>query len=178
MDPTEIHKLLVKGMRKQTVMQLAKEANEDTNIYRVLLDVISSDNGTPAMKASWVLGNAARLNKAPAQRFGKQLLQLLITAEVGGVQRELLKVLEVVALSEEDEGKFVDTCFALLRSPGLDVGIRYYCLRILRAKAKKYPDLKPELISSLEEIVEWHNEVWKRHTAKAIQALEKISKKK
>lgn len=178
MKKIELSEVLVKGMGKHVVDKLAAQANDDPVLYRELLDVLETQETTPAMKASWVLANAARLDKAPAQKHGSRFLQLLFNARIGGVQRELMKVLEVVELSDEEEGRFVDLCFQLLRQPGLDVGIRYYGLRILRQKVKKYPDLKPELITSLEEVLSWHNDVWKRHTSNAIVALKKPGRKK
>jgi hypothetical protein len=178
MKEVELHKVLVKGMAKRAADDLAAMANSNPELYLKLLDAIASGEQTHAMKASWVLGHAARMDKNPAQKHGHRLLQLLLQAKVGGVQREILKVLELVSLSEEDEGRFVDLCFELLRRPGLDVAIRYYCLRVLRQKVKKYPELKIELVSTLEEIRDWHNDVWTRYSSKAILSLLKAGSKR
>ena len=62
-----------------------------------------------------------------------------------------------------------------MRRPGIDVGIRYYCLRILQRKVMQYPELKDELMLTLEEILDWHNQVWKKYL---IKAMEKLRKKK
>jgi hypothetical protein len=171
----DLNALLVKGLGKKAVMDLAEKANVDPEFYLELLHVIENGEVTPAMKASWVLGNAARLDSTPAQRHGWKILGLLKTASIGGVQRELLKVLEVVKFKDNADGEFVDYCFDLMRRPGIDVGIRYYCLRILQRKVMQYPELKDELMLTLEEILDWHNQVWKKYL---IKAMEKLRKKK
>ncbi len=166
-----LNDVLVKGLGKKATLEFAELANADKNFYSQLLRVIDKGETTPAMKASWILGTAARLDAQPAQRQIEKLIGLLEKATIGGVQRELLKVLEVVKMNPESEGIFVDYCFKLIQRPGIDVGIRYYCLRILKRALKKYPDLKGELIMALEEIQDWHNAPWKRYITKALNSL-------
>jgi len=174
----DIKSLLVKGLGKKATTELALRANSDTAFYELLLASIKTGEQTPAMKASWIIGTAARLDAAPAQAHAGALFKLLKAASIGGVQRELLKTLEVVRFGDDIEGEFVDYCFQLIRKPGIDVGIRYYCLRILQKRSRKYPELKDELCLILEEIQDWHNEVWKRHTFKARQKLSFQKRKK
>ena len=162
---------LVKGLGKKGAVEFAQMANADADVYREFIDIIDQGETTPAMKASWILGTAARLDPLPAQAHGPAWIRLLEHTKIGGVQRELLKVLEVVKMSPDTEGKFIDFCFELMRRPAIDVGIRYYCLRILNRAVKKYPDLKGEICMTLEEIQDWHNDVWKRYVAKALKKL-------
>jgi hypothetical protein len=169
---------LVKGLGKKNAIEFAQMANAHPQIYQEFIDIIESGESTPAMKASWILGTAARIDALPAQPHGPVLIRLLEQAAIGGVQRELLKVLEVVKMDADTEGKFIDYCFRLMRRPGIDVAIRYYCLRILNRAVKKYPDLKGELILTMEEIQDWHNDVWKRHISKAIKKMSLSVKKK
>jgi hypothetical protein len=48
----------------------------------------------------------------------------------------------------------------------------------LQKRSRKYPELKDELCLILEEIQDWHNDVWKRHTYKSRQKLLATKKKK
>lgn len=173
MKKEDVLSLLVKGLGKQAAVDLGTRAAEDAKFFELLVDQIRSGKKTPAMKASWVLQHAASLNQQLATKHAEEFMTLLEKERVGGVQRELLKILGHCKWTADDEGKYIDICFKFLNSPTADVGAKYHCISNIKSVLKKHPELKGELLASLESQKELYTDAWKRYTSKLIAQLEK-----
>lgn len=169
----DVEKFLVKGLSKKMVVELAERAAIDVNFFVDLIDQIKSGKKTPAMKASWVLQNASFINPKLATDRAAIFIDLLKKEKVGGVQRELLKILGHIKWNEELEGVYIDLCFQFLNSPTADVGAKYHCIANIKGVLKKYPELKQELIVSIESQLELYTDAWKRYAGKLLNTLKK-----
>lgn len=169
----DVEKFLVKGLGKKEVVELAERAASDAVFFDALIDHIKSGKKTPAMKASWVLQNASEINRDFATDRASLFLSLLKDERVGGVQRELLKILGHIKWSDELEGAYIDMCFQFLNSPTADLGAKYHCIANIKSVLKKYPELKQELIVSIEPQLELYTDAWKRYATKFLLSLQK-----
>ena len=73
--------------------------------------------------------------------------------ESEGPRRSFLKILADVPcdLNEDQKGMLANVCFDWIQSENQPVAIKVYCMQILAGIAESEPDLKPELISVIEE---------------------------
>lgn len=161
--------LLVKGLGKKAVTELAAAAAVDETLYKTLLKNVAADESTRAAKSAWALSHVSDINHQFPLKHVDELLRILQSATVGGIQRELLKTLYPIKLTEKQYGKLIDLSFRFLSDPKTDVGVKYYATYILTEAIKLYPDLNQEFILALEETASWHNEVWQRHVRKLIK---------
>jgi hypothetical protein len=157
---------LVKGLGKEQVLKLAQAASNDKSFCRELVKYIEVDESTRAAKAAWVLSHVASSHPDVLKQHVQSMLSVLSKAKTGGIQRELLKSLYHLKLSDTDFSKLIDLSFRYLADRNTDVGVKYYSTYILSDALKKYPDLSNEVKCALEETSTWHNEVWQRHVAK------------
>jgi hypothetical protein len=170
------------GMKKDEVNALVQEALASDHVFVQLTDFVASTNKIHAMKASWVLGHVSTLDNRMANAFLDHWRKTLETTRIGGVQREMVKILSNCKLPEEMEGWFLDKCFALINSPAADPASKYHSLAFVTKQLKKYPELKEELASILEGQLTWHTPAWQRYIAKHIAKLrapeKRLSQKK
>lgn len=157
---------LVKGLGKEQVLKLAQAASNDKSFCRELVKYIEVDESTRAAKAAWVLSHVASSRPDVLKQHIQSMLSVLGKAKTGGIQRELLKALYHMKLSENDYGKLIDLSFRFLSDRDSDVGVKYYSTYILYEAIKRYPDLANEVRCAMEETSAWHNAVWQRHVAK------------
>lgn len=68
-----------------------------------------------------------------------------------GHQRELLKILEKIKLTQEQEGKLFDLCISLWKRIDKSPSVRIKAFQQLCKTASKYPELKKELIHFTSE---------------------------
>ncbi len=166
--------LLVKGIGKNDIAVIAANASSDEQMFCQLLEIIQSDNGTPAMKASWIIGTAADKKQTQLiEKYSDSIMNLVLTKSTGGVVRELMKALTASKLSDEQQGVYLDFCFRQLTRNDVDVAIKYNANKYIEKALKKYPELKSEFISILESLLDSHNDAWKKYTARIIARLNK-----
>jgi hypothetical protein len=164
---------LIVGMKKEDVNLLVKEVLASESLYAEMVSYAMSNNRTQAMKAAWVLGHASGYDKATPSRYIREWKLALETTRVGGVQRELVKIMGNCTLPEEIAGWFLDKCFSLLQSPASEPASKYHSLTYLIRQTKIYPELKEELANVLESQLNWHTPAWQRYAAKHITKLRK-----
>jgi hypothetical protein len=165
--------ILTKGMHKSDVDLCASAVVQQPKLFEELLDIVAKGEVTPAMKAAWILGKASELNRALPAKHVARIIELLSLAKVSGVQRELIKTLFKLNLQEEEESRLLDLCFHFLNHAESDVAVRNQALKILLALTKKYPDLKQEVIVSLEAQLEYNTEAWARYSGKTLAKLKR-----
>jgi hypothetical protein len=108
-----------------------------------------------------------------ANLFLKQWRETLDKTLNPSVQREILKIISHCSLPEEMEGWFLNKCFMILQSPTTEVAAKYHSISFILAQTKRFPELKLELVSILEEQVTWHTPAWQRYIGKIITKLTK-----
>jgi len=165
--------LLVTGMSKQQVLVIARQGANDEAFFTELMDAIRSGERTPAMKAAWILGAITDIDQTFSKKNSKEIFQLLKEAQIGGVERELMKVLMDVSLDEDTRGKFIDHSFRLLMKADSDVAVKYNAIKVIERSLKIYPELKSEFIDVLESQLEIFTDAGKRYIAKLLGRLRK-----
>lgn len=171
-----INEILVKGIGKKEVALLALEASKDEKFFLELLRVIEVGEKTPAMKATWIIGTSAEKDARLIQKHSSRILEILLADKQSGYMRELIKALVEVQLQEKDEGPFINYCFEQLNRNGIDVAIKYASIKGIEKFLSKYPELKVELISTLESQLDLNTEAWKRYVTRIISRLNKTKR--
>ncbi len=147
----QFDQILKTRMGKQECLALVAYVLENPDSYRQLLDYVTNGTDAQAMKASWVMAHIRKRDDSFSLQYQTKLLQLLTVAEIGGVQRELLKCLEGLPLNEVNEQLLLNYTWAGLTTMEYDFAVRYLCLRVLRFYAKRNPEFLIEL-KSIESI--------------------------
>ena len=132
-------------MGKQECLALVAHVLENPDSYRQLLDYVTNGNDAQAMKASWVMAHIRKQDGSFSLKHQNELLQLLQSASIGGVQRELLKCLEGLALRAANEQALLNYAWSGLTVREDVFDVRYLCLRVLRFYARRYPEFLTEL---------------------------------
>jgi len=95
-------------------------------------------------RAAWVVHHIMKKNDSRLQKDLHQIIKN-ISDKDDGHQRELLKIVRKMKLSEKDEGYFFDVCVNLWEEVHKKPATRYYAGLFIIEMSKKYPDIKNEL---------------------------------
>lgn len=138
-------------MGKVECLALTDHVLDHPETYPLLIGFVSKGSETQAMKASWVMAHVRKRDASFSLNNQSQLIDLLLQARIGGVQRELLKCLEGLHLDETNQEELLNFAWTGLTNMEYDFAVRYLCLRVLRFYAKRHKDLLQEL-KSIEAI--------------------------
>ena len=95
-------------------------------------------------RAAWLLWSCLEKNDVRIQPHIQSLIEGLKNKK-DGHQRELLKILIVMELSEEQESCLLDFCIQLWKDIQKTPSVRYTTFRFMHLIAAKYPELTNEI---------------------------------
>jgi hypothetical protein len=125
------------------------------------------------MRAARVIEESVRRYKRFAEPRVEQFIAVLTWHTNDGVKRAFLKVLEgflPYAISDDLLGLLISICFDKLN--GIEsVAVKYYSINCLMKIVKREPDLKHELLESLEYQIGRNTVAFDRYMKKRIKQL-------
>lgn len=101
-------------------------------------------------RAAWALDTVCDTHPDWAQPYAERLVEALSYFKHDGLKRHSLHLLSRIDVPEEKSGELIDICFSWLVSPTEAVAAKVYSMEILYRFSQQFPDLKRELIDSIE----------------------------
>ncbi len=103
-----------------------------------------------AWKAAWLLNQALKQKEL---RLEDKVFSICkaVPGKPSGHMRELLKLLENVELSQENEGPIFDIAISCWEDLGAQSSCRMVAFRLMLSVGKKHPELIPEIQSMSDE---------------------------
>ena len=118
--------------------------------FNEALDLAISDDQPFAWRSAFYLGSCMDDNDARVKKYIKPILTR-IKSKNDGHQRELLKILYRMKLSDKEEGIVFDTCIRLWEQIGKDPSVRITALKFILKIAKPHPELLNEITPLMQD---------------------------
>jgi len=150
-EHSDLKKLLSDSSRF-TVDVATNLIDRNPEIFSKMLDFALLDLGAYSMRAARVVYFSSLRHPGLIRPYLPALVQKLSGMKNDGLKREMTKTIAVQPLQydEETAGSLVDTCFAFMNSQQEKVAVKVYAMEILFKLSEIYPDLRQELICSIE----------------------------
>ncbi len=147
----ELEDLLADSSRK-TVDIAVSFIGDDPVLFQKMLDFALLDKYPYAMRAARVIQVISEANPIRLAPFIDTIVLAMPHFKTGGLNRSMLRVLafHIDEMSEEQLGILVDVCFRNVLNSKEKPAIKVYSMDILYEISNLYPDIKHELISSIE----------------------------
>ena len=146
---------------KRSILAVGKEELEiwkravvaDEQLFSQLFQLIFSGDKRLAWRSCWIIDNASEY--APgllADKLPKIIAGFLTTTD-GSLKRHFTRMLCRYQIPEENLGEIVNRAFKLL-APSEPISVRVFAMQLLFNISLRLPDLKGELTSVLENLVD------------------------
>jgi hypothetical protein len=137
--------------------------------FKEAINLAISEKQPYAWRASWVLWSYMKTDDTRVKPFLKKIIHA-IEGKPQGQQRELLKIIYFMELSEENEGPLFDICTKIWLEIKKSPSVRMNSLKVLVKIAQKHPALKEEILFlTRKEYLETLSPGVKRSISKLIQ---------
>jgi hypothetical protein len=148
-------------------------ANQE--LFDALLEFTLKEEKIYTMRASRVVYLCAHHNPQLLLPHLSFLVKNIQNYKDESLKRNFGKILTEFTkyLNEDEEGILIDQCFKWILSPDEKVVIKIYGLDIIYEFTNKYPELKTELISSIEDQLPKNSIAFKSKGKKLLQKLYK-----
>lgn len=135
-----------------------------------LAPLLAEDPKT-ANRFLWLLSNVGDVDKQKLKGFLPKLFELRDTYTLIDYTVAFCKYWHLCGVPEEQESEAINLCFQWLNNPKLKVSIKYYCMWVLRDLVPRYPELKGELLASLQAQQELNTATFRKQAGKVLEDL-------
>lgn len=152
-DRVDIVKTRLETLGKQEIYLWKELVKRDETLFAEIYQLIYSENPRIAWHAAWVIDHVSEEDPAKLKPYVPELIDRLPSLKSSSLRRHFTRMLLSQEIPEHLLGTLVDVLYNLL-SPEEAVAVRANSLQLLYNISMIEPDLKPELISVIEGILE------------------------
>lgn len=105
-----------------------------------------------AWRAAWTMEKINDKRPEMIYPFLNELIARVEKTNKNGLKRHFLKMISLQPLPKDITGSFVDYCFRVLLSSDEPIAVRAHAMQILYNVCQEIPELKNELVESIESI--------------------------
>ena len=151
-DSMELKDLLFDSSRRTADIAVGL-VGDNPEIFKKFFDLALEDKTPYAMRAARVVQLACNNHPLLIRPYTKELILKFNSFRNDGLRRSILKIFTERSLNLDDEslGILVDFCFTCLVSASEKPAMKMYSMVILFKISQFYPDIKSELISTVED---------------------------
>ncbi|TVQ08580.1 MAG: hypothetical protein EA361_16375 [Bacteroidetes bacterium] len=124
--------------------ELVKLLNADREKFDETLLIALENKHPVSWRAAWMLYHTMEEKDRRLQPYLPQLIRAL-KGKGDGHQRELLRIIGLLEITEEYEGILFDACMEIWEQVGKIPSVRIFAFRLIVQIARKYPELKNEI---------------------------------
>lgn len=136
-----LDEILSNRLRKDEMLAYLSKNPKEIN---QALTILVSGKKPQAWKCAWLIAHHMDYNDPLVRPIIDQLITNLDKKE-DGYQREILKILVKMELSDVQEGRLFDICMTTWESISKSPSVRITAFKFLIQTVKKYPELRNEI---------------------------------
>lgn len=136
-----LHNILTNRFQKKRMVAFL---NENPNLFDETIAIALGNAKPQAWRATWLIGQYVEQNDKRIKPHINSILKVILGKE-DGHQRELLKVLLKMELTEKQEGILFDKSITIWEDINKSSSVRSIAFLILSNIVKKYPELLTEI---------------------------------
>ena len=140
MNKTRLQEILTTVYKEQMIEFLKTHPEQ----FGEALEMAVGDEQPYCWRSAWLLWSCMEGNDKRIQAYIDKFLEVMPNKK-DGHQRELLKILSMMELDENQEGRLFDICMNLWESINKRPSVRSNALMFILKTAKKYPELSGEI---------------------------------
>ncbi|HHH52717.1 MAG TPA: hypothetical protein ENK91_03595 [Bacteroidetes bacterium] len=130
--------------RKISIKNMTEWMEQNPEHFDRLISLSLGHNKPFNWRAAWLINHIIKTNDSRIRKYTDSFIDT-IDDKNDGHQREILKILFLMKLDEEQEGKLFNKCMDIWEKIGKSSSVRIKAFEFLMKTASKYPELKNEL---------------------------------
>lgn len=149
----DLREEILKDRSKENMIRLASILSEEKSLIEKLLNLIRIEKEeSPAIRLAWLIQHLDDFNQKSLIPYQKDILEILEDGSpFDGVKRALVRALSMQTIKEEKLGIAAEICFNYLHSAEESIAVKVHAMTVLWKIVQRIPELRDELIFSLEE---------------------------
>ncbi len=152
-----IFRQLEKTHSKENSLEIISYIGKDEKRFKELMDCFfagTKDYRVP-QRAAHVVSLGFDKHPELIRPYLNQLIEHLCNPDLkGSLKRNILRILQFSEIPEKQRGDVYKRTYELLENPKEEIAVRAFAMTVLYNIAEFYPELKPELKSTIQFVLE------------------------
>jgi hypothetical protein len=149
-----IKEALLKEHTKINTMRIVNYIGDDKLYFKELMELFLTGEYRITQRAAWVMSFCAISHPELMKPYFKKILAKLREPNIhDALKRNVVKILSEIELPENFYGEIYEICFNYLRSMDENIAVKAHSMAVLEKICHKFPELKFELITTLEDMI-------------------------
>ena len=137
-----------------------------------LFDLFLKDEYRVVQRAAWPLSYAVIAHPEFIEKHFSKLLKNLDKPGIhNSVKRNTVRLLQDIQIPEKFQGQVMDICFGYISSPTEFVAVKAFALTVLENLSKKYPEIRSELKTIIEDRWDYESAAFRARGKKILKSL-------
>jgi len=137
-----------------------------------LFDLFLKDEYRVVQRAAWPLSYAVIAHPEFIKKHFSKLLKNLDKSGIhNSVKRNTVRLMQDIQIPEKFHGQVMNVCFGYIGSPTEAVAVKAFALKILENLSKKYPEIRSELKTIIEDRWDYESAAFRTRGKKILKSL-------
>lgn len=137
-----------------------------------LFDLFLKDEYRVVQRAAWPLSYAVIAHPEFIKKHFSKLLKNLDKPGIhNSVKRNTVRLMQDIQIPEKFHGQVMNICFDFISSPDEAVAVKAFALTVLENLSKKYPEIKSELKTIIEDRWDYESAAFRARGKKILKSL-------
>ncbi len=145
-----IKSFLAERRNKKEILKFVHYIGENQKKFDELISFCFGKDVKLAQHAAWPLGYCAEKHPNLAKKHIRRMIKQISHLGHPAIRRSFLKIFEYAEIPASEEAKLISECFQFINRKEEFVAVKVFAMSVIARYCKKYPELWPELKSSIE----------------------------
>lgn len=146
--------LLLEEHSRLNTERIAQMALKDKAIFDDIMHRYGGEDALFNQRAAWVISIISDQNPNAFVGYEEKLLKMLVEEHHPAIKRNISRMMMTIPIPDLLHGKCLDIFFEMLNHPQEHHASRANAMSVLERLSKIYPEIEPELSTSLTWILE------------------------
>ena len=162
---------LIRDHSVDTARSVADIAVTSEIRFGELVRLVASEDTEMARRAAWAFGKAGEERPEWLIRHLDTMVNLLRQYSHPAIRRNIYRVLQFVEIPDTYHAVIFDQCLKELQNPGQPAAIKVFAMTVAANIVKEQPELKEELLLSIEDNLPYGSAGFKNRAGKIMSML-------
>lgn len=154
MKTSDLEAEILKENSKRQAVNIARWIGGDPKRFAELMKLFMNAEERIVFRSAWIMSHCADQHPAIILPWISKLVKRAgEPGAPGGVQRNVVRVLQFVDIPRRHQGIVVNLCFSFIQDPKIPVAVKAFSMTVLGNIAHREPDLKHEIALVIEQML-------------------------
>ena len=168
----KLHEQILKEHSKANCNAIVQWIGNSQQRFDQLFDLFLKDEYRVVQRAAWPLSYTVMAHPEFIKKHFSKLLKNLDKPGIhNSVKRNTVRLLQDIQIPEKFQGQVMDICFGYISCPTEFVAVKAFALTILENLSKKYPEIRSELKTIIEDRWDYESAAFRARGKKILKSL-------